>query len=31
VFSREGNVVWCSDLNPGQRVRLVPELPEVKP
>ena len=23
---REGNVVWCSDLNPGQRVRLVPEV-----
>ena len=26
VFAREGNVVWCSDLNPGQRVRLVPEV-----
>lgn len=24
VFAREGNVVWCSDLNPGQRVALVP-------
>ena len=23
VFAREGNVVWCSDLNPGQRVALV--------
>lgn len=29
VFAREGNVVWCSDLHPGQRVRLVPEPPEV--
>ena len=25
VFAREGNVVWCSDLHPGQRVRIVPE------
>lgn len=24
VFAREGNVVWCSDLHPGQRVRIVP-------
>ena len=23
VFAREGNVVWCSYLNPGQRVALV--------
>ena len=29
VFAREGNVVWCSDLHSGQRVRLVPEPPEV--
>lgn len=25
VFAREGNVVWCSDLHPGQRVRIVKE------
>lgn len=24
VFAREGNVVWCSDMHPGQRVRIVP-------
>ena len=24
AFAHEGNVVWCSDLHPGQRVRIVP-------
>ena len=28
VFAREGNVVWCSDLHPGQRVRIVKEAQE---
>ena len=28
VFAREGNVVWCSDLHPGQRVRIVKEARE---
>lgn len=23
VFAKEGNVVWCSDLEPGQRVALL--------